>query len=70
MNNGLDLSQGRAFLQATHPGVTDRLFKKQMIDRLKALSPSLVASGAIVNARRSTLDAEPPSRRGGRSPRK
>ena len=37
--------------------------KKKVIERLKTLAPSLVASGAIVNARRSSLESDPLSKR-------
>ena len=39
----------------------------KVIEKLKALSPSLVASGAIKDARASALDVEPPPKRAGRS---
>jgi len=36
--------------------------KKKVIRRLKAMAPSLVASGSIVDARRSSLETPPPRR--------
>ena len=49
MNNGVGLSQPRRCVRTAEPGVFDRLAtKKKVIERLKALSPSLVASGSIV----------------------
>jgi hypothetical protein len=55
----------------TIEGLADRrdVTKKKVIERLKALSPSLLASGAIVDARHSSLE-QPPPRRPRRSQRK
>jgi hypothetical protein len=55
----------RISARTIEPGVGDRraVAKKKVIERLKTLAPSLVASGAIVNARRSSLEPDPPSRR-------
>ncbi|HEX7489583.1 MAG TPA: hypothetical protein VF341_11785 [Anaeromyxobacteraceae bacterium] len=36
--------------------------KKKVIERLKTLSPSLLASGALADARRSSLEPPPPRR--------
>ncbi len=38
------------------------LTRKKVIERLKALSPSLVASGALVDARPAPLEPPPPPR--------
>lgn len=71
MNNGVGLSQPRTCVRTAEHGLVDRLAtKKKVIERLKALSPSLVASGAIVDARHSSLETELPPKRRGRFPRK
>jgi len=41
--------------------------KQKVIGHLRALSPSLVASGAIVDARASSLETAPPPRRAARA---
>ncbi len=63
------LPRGAAGLRTAIPG--DRAATKQkVIERLRALSPSLVASGAIVDARHSSLVVDTPRKRRERPSRK
>lgn len=60
----------RTSARAAEPAPGREVTKTKVIARLKALAPALVASGAIVDARHSSLETEPPPKRPKRAPAK